>query len=407
MKQSIDRFIKTLGPGMLYAGAAIGVSHLVQSTRAGASFGWWPIIAIVFIHIAKYPFFKAGPKFALLSGMSLIEGYANRGKSLVWLFFLITIGTMFTIIAAIVAVTSGICAYLFRLELEPNLVSIGVMSIATTLLILGGYSWLNRMMKIIILLLGICTMIAFTSAFLEPNLNDLVHLLPVMDGVLLMMLIKLMGWMPAPLDLSVWHSLWVLKNKEVTGNINMEDTMRDFNFGYWGTMVMGVLFLGMGAMILHGSDQEIPASGVAFSNMLIGMYTSQLGQWAFYIVGTAALATMLSTTLTCLDAIPRSLVECKKVIMKRVGRYDYLVLLLILSLGSIILLTILSASMTTMVDIATIISFCSAPIIAWMNFKVMRSPDIPAQFRPSSLSTNWEIISILSLAILSLLYFFV
>ena len=32
--------LKSLGPGLLFAGAAIGVSHLVQSTRAGADFGF-------------------------------------------------------------------------------------------------------------------------------------------------------------------------------------------------------------------------------------------------------------------------------------------------------------------------------------------------------------------------------
>ena len=33
-------FLQTLGPGLLFAGAAIGVSHLVQSTKAGAEFGF-------------------------------------------------------------------------------------------------------------------------------------------------------------------------------------------------------------------------------------------------------------------------------------------------------------------------------------------------------------------------------
>ncbi|MCH2215597.1 MAG: divalent metal cation transporter, partial [Flavobacteriales bacterium] len=185
------------------------------------------------------------------------------------------------------------------------------------------------------------------------------------------------------------------------------ESKRDFNFGYWGTMVMGILFLGMGAMILHGSGEEIPSSGVAFSNMLIGMYTSQLGQWAFYIVGFAAIATMLSTTLTCLDAIPRSLVECKRVLVGNQKKLDYPVFLIILGVGSIILLTALSASMTTMVDIATIISFCSAPIIAWMNFKVIRGEEVSAEFRPSRISTQWEIFSIASLALLSIAYFLV
>ncbi len=36
MKQVIQK----LGPGLLFAGAAIGVSHLKQSTRSGADFGF-------------------------------------------------------------------------------------------------------------------------------------------------------------------------------------------------------------------------------------------------------------------------------------------------------------------------------------------------------------------------------
>ena len=43
MKQVIQK----LGPGLLFAGAAIGVSHLVQSTRSGADFGFgliWTVI---------------------------------------------------------------------------------------------------------------------------------------------------------------------------------------------------------------------------------------------------------------------------------------------------------------------------------------------------------------------------
>ena len=41
IKKSIshENILKTLGPGILFASTAIGVSHLVQSTKAGALFG--------------------------------------------------------------------------------------------------------------------------------------------------------------------------------------------------------------------------------------------------------------------------------------------------------------------------------------------------------------------------------
>ena len=57
----MKRFFQKLGPGLLFAGAAIGVSHLVQSTRAGADFGFGLIWALLLIHLVKYPFFQYGP----------------------------------------------------------------------------------------------------------------------------------------------------------------------------------------------------------------------------------------------------------------------------------------------------------------------------------------------------------
>ena len=57
MKKS---FLQSLGPGLLFAGAAIGVSHLVQSTRAGAEYGFGLIWALLLVHLFKYPFFSLG-----------------------------------------------------------------------------------------------------------------------------------------------------------------------------------------------------------------------------------------------------------------------------------------------------------------------------------------------------------
>jgi len=405
-KNKISTLLSSLGPGLLYAGAAIGVSHLVQSTRSGASYGWWPILAIVFIHVAKYPFFKAGPAYALSTNTSLIAGYFKRGKVFVSLFLIFTIGTMFAIIAAIVAVTGGVTAFFFGIEASPQIVAGGILAIAVVILLIGQYKWLDRFIKLIILLLTICTLVAFGSALFDPSAAKLEALDPVFDGLFLAMLVKLMGWMPAPLDLSVWHSLWALEKKaELGGNLSKAESLRDFNFGYWGTMVMGILFLGMGALILYGSNLEIPSSGVAFANMLIGMYTTQLGQWAFYIVGLAAVATMVSTTLTCMDAIPRSLAECRKIAFGNEKNWAYPSFLIILAAGSFALLSFLSTSMTTMVDIATILSFCSAPVIAWMNFKTVRGKEVPEKEQPSKRSTIWEIASIFSLVALTVLFF--
>jgi Mn2+/Fe2+ NRAMP family transporter len=63
-----SHWLKKLGPGLLFAGAALGVSHLVQSTRAGADFGFGLIWALVLIHIVKYPFFSVWTKICHRNG---------------------------------------------------------------------------------------------------------------------------------------------------------------------------------------------------------------------------------------------------------------------------------------------------------------------------------------------------
>ena len=49
---------KALGPGILFASTAIGVSHLVQSTRAGAEYGLIMLVFVLLATIFKYPFLE-------------------------------------------------------------------------------------------------------------------------------------------------------------------------------------------------------------------------------------------------------------------------------------------------------------------------------------------------------------
>ena len=78
-----------LGPGILMASAAIGGSHLISSTQAGARFGWQLAFVIVLANLLKYPFFRFGPQYTVESGRSLVEGYARKGRAYLWVFFVL------------------------------------------------------------------------------------------------------------------------------------------------------------------------------------------------------------------------------------------------------------------------------------------------------------------------------
>lgn len=382
---------KMLGPGLVFAGAAVGVSHLVQSTRAGASYGFELIWVLIIANMLKYPFMEFGPRYANATGKSLIDGYKTIGNWALILYLIFTIGSMFAIQAAVTVVTAGIFANVFNLTFSPVVISALILVVSMVILGLGRYSALDKIIKVVIITLAISTIIAvifamklgfFNHDSVTGNFNWTNHL----D---ILFLIAFVGWMPAPIDVSVWHSLWsVAKEEQLGRRPNLHQTLTDFNIGYIGAALLGLGFLLLGALVMFGSGEELSSNGAIFSHQLISMYTASIGAWAYPLIAIAALTTMFSTVITCLDAYPRVLRKSTELLFKEtfpLAKYDqvlYWIWSIVVVSGTIILLGYLSGTMRFMVDLATTISFVTAPVLAVINFKVITHKHIPAFARP-------------------------
>ena len=153
-------FINKLGPGLLFAGAAIGVSHLVQSTRAGADFGWGLLWALLIVNLLKYPFFQFGPRYAIATNKSLIEGYYELGKFFLISYFILNIATMFTIQTAVTIVTASLASKVFGLTSSLVVWSLIVTFLCLSILFIGKYKLLDNLIKWIIVTLSISTIFA-------------------------------------------------------------------------------------------------------------------------------------------------------------------------------------------------------------------------------------------------------
>ena len=148
---------------------------------------------------------------------------------------------------------------------------------------------------------------------------------------------------------------------------------------------------------MFGGDTSFSSSASLFSNQLIEMYTSSLGEWSYYIIGIAAFTTMLSTSITTLDASPRSMSRTIKLLINRDFKHGYLFWLLVLSVGTIFIFFLFSSKMGLLVKIATILSFLTAPFYAIINYILISSEHTPKEYRPS---TKLHILSILGIAFL-------
>ena len=387
--------IKKLGPGILFAGAAIGVSHLVQSTRAGADYGMGLLWALLLVNLFKYPFFQYGPRYASATGQSLLDGYNKLGKLFVGFYFTLSLATMFTIQTAVTIVTAGIANALFgeikifRLDKlgfnSLEIWTVVLLIICFIILVLGKYKTLDRLVKMIVLLLSISTFIAVIMAYgtFSPNQLDFTPYWPV-DNVDLIFLIAFMGWMPAPLDVSIFHSLWTVEKNKSSKTFKFKDTLLDFNIGYFSTIIIGILFLLLGYFIMHTSGETFSQKADVFANQLIALYTSSLGSWSAFIISIAALTAMFSTTITTLDASPRAMHKSLSILFERNFKQGYLFWLLILTIGTILIFLFLASEMGLLIKIATILSFITAPFYAFMNFWLISSKHTPKQHRPGN-----------------------
>ncbi|MEP0262965.1 divalent metal cation transporter [Dokdonia sp.] len=399
--------LKKLGPGLLFAGAAIGVSHLVQSTRAGADFGFGLLWALILINIIKYPSFQFGPRYAAATEKSLLEGYLGLGRGVLITYFVLSLLTMFTIQTAVTIVTAGLAVQLFGISESVAVWSVVITLGCSLILAVGRYKLLDSLMKAIIIILTLSTMVAVLFAFRESIQTDgigssqgLVQLLPT-DAAGLAFLIAFMGWMPAPLDISIFHSLWTLEKGKTQKN-DVKTSLFDFNIGYFGTVVLGICFVTLGALIMFGSGETFSSKGGVFAGQLINMYTTSLGGWATVLIGVAAFTTMFSTTLTTLDASPRAMSTATNLLGAKGIFKTYLFWLVVLILGTSIILFFFVSEMGVLVKAATILSFLTAPFYAICNFLVFRDPTIPKKERLSMPMKIYSIVSILFLIVFSL-----
>ena len=374
---------KSLGPGLLFAGAAVGVSHLVQSTRAGADFGFGLLWALLIAAFFKYPFFQFGPRYAAATGETLLDGYKKLGKGVLVISYSISFITMFIIQAAVTIVTAGLAVNLFGFfDMVTWSLLITILSI--TILLIGEYKLLDNLMKYVILLLTICTIIAVSVALIKNNQTFTFTQVFPKGAIEITFLIAFLGWMPAPLDISIWQSIWSLEKERATlKKTTTKQAIFDFNVGYLGTIFLAVCFVILGALVMYNSGESFSNKGDVFAGQLITLYTENLGNLAYVFIAIAAFTTMFSTTITTLDASPRTMAKANDLLFSEKIKLNYWFWILLLGIGTYIILRFFRNDMGLMVKIATILSFLTAPFYAILNFILISGKHTPQKHQPS------------------------
>jgi len=392
MNEKISRFSKTAGPGILFASTAIGVSHLVQSTRAGAEFGLLLIGFVVLANLLKYPFFEYGSRYANVTQTSIIDGYQKLGKPALWLYFLITIASMFFVTGAVGFVAAGFFENMFGLEFLGPWTLIILFSICVSILAIGKYSALDGLVKIVAIVLLVSTVVAFSLALYNgPVSTQSFESEKLWDSSGIFFLLALMGWMPIAIDLSSWNSLWTLARiKQSNYRPKLRETLFEFRLAYVITAGLAVMFVTLGSFIFFDTGIDLPNNNANFAHHVVTLYTQTIGQWSYVIISASAFTVMFGTIIAVFDGYSRSLhrtIELlftkKEPFFRSKSRTFYIVFLLGLAIGSLIVVFQFEDNLRSLVDFATVMSFIIAPIFAIFNLKLVQGRFLEKKWHPS------------------------
>lgn len=358
------------------ASAAIGGSHLVSSTQAGAIYGWKLTGIIILALLLKYPFFRFGPEFTAETGMSVVEGYARKGKAYLWIFFVLCAVSSVISAAGVGLLCTVILAFLLPESLgiaAPVLTAI-VMAVVWLILVTGRFRALDVVSKIIVASLSVTTIFAaILAATKGPAMAaDFVGPSP-WNLASLAFIVALVGWMPAPIEIAAINSLWV-SAKSRTTKMSVRDVVFDFNVGYITSGLLALVFVALGFFVQFGTGVEVAQQGGKYIPQLMSMYAQAIGQWAVPMMAFIAFATMFGTTISVVDGYARACAESIRLLRNHTQLSQRAVLWWITGITLIALAIMLwmNAELAAMLRFSMISAFVTAPVFAWLNYSLVR-----------------------------------
>ena len=402
--------IAALGPGLLYAAVAVGVSHLVQATRAGADYGLSMLLVVIFACVMKYPSLRFGGEYAAATGKNLVTNYRERGWVIFTLFSVSQLFSMVFIIAAVSLFTSGLMQVAIDFQTSPVMGVAVLLILVSVLLTTGQYKALERVIKIVVFGFTLLTTFCMLLVIGRLDLSLSAFSLPPFDIPTIIFIVALIGFMPSPSDASVLQSLWtVARANELGQRASKEESRFDFNVGYLTSCVLAIFFLFLGTAVLYGGDIEMPTDNVGFARRLLEVYTSLIGDWSFYVIAITALLVMLSTTLTVTDGMTRMAIAIGAETVPNKNwnsKSRYSIVLALLCCSALLVIQTVLSSFTRFMDMTSVIVFLIGPFLALLNHKAIFSNEVEKDNQPGVIIRAWSIISIISLFALMAVYIY-
>lgn len=399
--------LRIIGPGFVWAAAAIGSGELIIASKVGAEYGLVFVWALWLGIWLKYWIQKGILDVTILTGKPVVElwhaGKWGRASSAYWLLFFILTATG---VAGLLGLSASI-----MVALMPQL-SVTVWAIVLTLGIIAlafsqMYATFEKIMLAFCLVLGIG--VAATAVLASPSPAELLTWgIPTTSAAALVFL-SLLGWgAGSGPDLMLPYSWWVTEKgyQNLSLNSGSGRSLSEYTdagavsqvrgwlglakwdtaFGYIAAGLVATVFMVAGAEIL--APRGIILEGMPALTNLAVVFTETFGGWSWYLFMIPAFAAIFSTALGVFDGGRMGIAHLARMLTGRPtvapsemrSNLWYRVSLVLFSLVPLILFLGIKQPVALVIA-AGIISAVSMPLLAFQVFRSL-TRDIPAAYRP-------------------------
>ncbi len=411
-KPPTDRWstIRQLGPGLLLTGSIVGSGELIATTRLGAEVGFVVLWLILLSCAVKVPVQSELGRHAIATGQTTfvafnkVPGPRLRVSWLVW-------GSLFLLLWSTMQVGGIFGTMSLSLDLIFPVFGNTSWLIILTLIgmglgLVGQYMTLERITTILVALFTFTTLASALLLFWTPYavspgviLDGLRFALPPDGAVTAFAVFGITGVGASELLL---YPYWCVE-KGYARSAGPRDGSPDWRaraLGWIGVMKKDVwlcmviytlatlAFFFLGAAVLHA--QGMVPEGFGTVQILSGMYTETLGNWAFYLFGVGAFVVLFSTYFVTIVGQSRMLADALSVLglvtyarpndRQRVVRLIGVLLPLVY-----LVLYVLWSAPVTMVIIGALMQTILLPAIGWAALYFSRTTAREAGVPPSRL----------------------
>jgi len=405
----LRKLLNSVGPGIVFAATAVGVSHLVQATRAGADYGLSVLAFVLLANILKYPLFRFAILYSAGTGKTLLEGYRNIGLPALGMLIVSVLIDMFIAASAVSLVAAGVVKSVTGIQLSDTVVVAGLAGIAFMIVTGSRYHLFERMTVVMMLVLAFLALAAALMA-MPSAVAAGSEIFPKIDYTpsLILFLIAMAGWMPNPASASFYLSEWVSARREHSKQsgqfYEIKDAAFDINLGYSLSILIAVCFVVLGAVLIFVPGIHLDVqSGSAFADAFLRLFTATFGDWSRVLVGSAAILVMFSTMLALFDGAPR--IARRALGFDSDSRLLFGIMFAVQLVGVLIIISLFKGSFRSFIDFATSFSFATTPFIAYYNYRLMGSdPDNKSLVLGKALRL-WSWLGIISMALFGVYFF--